>query len=263
MRKPGQLVIDKTAIIDSSARLGEGVEIGPYSIIEENVEIGEGTIIGSFVHIEGWSRIGKDNRVHNHASIGQAPQYANYKSGKTYVIIGNNNTIGEFVTIHRGTVDGLGETRIGHNNLLMSHCHVAHDCSLGNNIEMGSSTNLAGHVTIENEVSLAELVGIHQFVSLGRLSRVESQSKVTKDVPPFITVNGHPAQVEGINLKELKRSGLKAEVIEEIIRAFEILYKANLSTKEAIIQMDQELLASKEIEHFIRFIRKSTRGICR
>lgn len=263
MRQLRQPVIDKTTIVHSGARLGEGVEIGPFSIIEENVEIGDGTKVGSFVHIEGWTRIGKNNKILDHASIGQVPQYLNFKSGKTYIIIGNNNTIGEFVTIHRGTVDGLGETRIGHNNILGSHCHVAHDCSLGSNIEMGSSTNLAGHVTIENDVTMAELVGIHQFVSLGRLSRVESQSKVTKDVPPFIAVNGHPAKVEGINIKGLKRSGLEAVVVEEITRAFEILYESNLNVKDAITQMDQELLASKEIEHFIRFIRKSTRGICR
>lgn len=259
----GHPIIDKTAIVDSSARLGPGVKIGPYSIIEENVEIGAGTIIGSHVHLVGWTVIGKNNRIMNHASIGQAPQYLNFKKDKTYVIIGNNNTIGEFVTIHRGTVDGLGETRIGHNNTITAHCHVAHDCSLGNNIEMGSSTNLAGHVIVENDVVMAELVGVHQFVSIGRLAMVESQSKVTKDVPPFIAVNGHPAQVEGLNYKGLKRSDLSADVIEEISKGFDILYNANMNVSDAITYMDQELLASKEIEDFIRFIKKSIRGICR
>lgn len=263
MNATKQPVIDKTAIVARGAYLGKGVRIGPFSVIGENVEIGDGTEVGSFVHLEGWTIIGRKNKIMNHASIGQAPQYLNYKSDKTYLVIGNNNTIGEFVTIHRGTMDGLGETRIGHNNLIMSHCHVAHDCNLGNNISMGSSTNLAGHVNIENDVLIEELVGIHQFVSIGKLSMVELQSKVTKDVPPFITVNGHPARVEGINYKGIKRSGLEANVIDEIIRAFNILYSSRLTTKEAIRQMDQELLASREVEDFIRFIRKSTRGICR
>lgn len=257
------MLIHRTAIVASGARLGEGVKVGPFTVIGENVEIGDGTEIGAFVHLEGWTIIGKNNKIKDHVSIGQAPQYLNYKNEKTHVVIGNHNTINEFVTIHRGTVDGLGETRIGHNNLIMSHCHIAHDCNLGNNIYMGSSTNLAGHVNIENDACLEELVGVHQFVNIGKLSLIVFQSKVTKDVPPFITVNGHPARVEGLNYKGLKRYGLKTATIDEIVRAFNILYNSGLTISEAIKQMDQELLASKEVEEFIRFIKKSTRGICR
>lgn len=257
------MFIHRTAIIASGARLGKGVKVGPFTVIGENVEIGDGTEIGAFAHLEGWTIIGKNNIIKDHVSIGQAPQYLGYGNEKTHVVIGNNNTIGEFVTIHRGTIDGLGETRIGHNNRIMSHCHIAHDCNLGNNIYMGSSTNLAGHVNIENDAWLEELVGVHQFVNVGKLSLVEFQSKVTKDVPPYIMVNGHPARVEGLNYKRMKKYGLKAATIDEIVRAFNILYNSGMNISEAVQQMDQELLASKEVEEFIRFIKKSTRGICR
>ena len=258
-----KMSIHRTAIIASGARLGEGVKVGPFTVIGENVEIGAGTEIGAFVHLDGWTIIGRDNIIKDHVSIGHAPQYLNYKNEKTYVVIGNNNTIGEFVTIHRGTADGIGETRIGHNNLIMSHCHIAHDCNLGNNIYLGSSTNLAGHVNIENDAWLEELVGVHQFVNIGKLAHIEFQTKVTKDVPPFIMVNGHPARVEGLNYKGMKKFGLEPAVIDEIVRAFNILYNSGLTINEAVEQMDQELLASKEVEDFIRFIKKRTRGICR
>ncbi|MGB4177668.1 MAG: acyl-ACP--UDP-N-acetylglucosamine O-acyltransferase [Halanaerobiales bacterium] len=257
------MFIHRTAIIASGARLGKGVKVGPFTVIGENVEIGDGTEIGAFAHLEGWTIIGKNNIIKDHVSIGQAPQYLGYGNEKTHVVIGNNNTIGEFVTIHRGTIDGLGETRIGHNNSIMSHCHIAHDCNLGNNIFMGSSTNLAGHVNIENDAWLEELVGVHQFVNVGKLSLVEFKSKVTKDVPPYIMVNGHPARVEGLNYKGMKRHGLETATIDEIVRAFNILYNSGMNISEAVQQMDQELLASKEVEEFIRFIKKSTRGICR
>jgi UDP-N-acetylglucosamine acyltransferase len=255
--------IHRTAIIAGGARLGEGVKIGPFTVIGENVEIGDGTVIGSFVHLDGWTIIGRNNIIKDHVSIGHAPQYLNYNNEKTYVVIGNNNNIGEFVTIHRGTADGIGETRVGHNNRIMSHCHIAHDCNLGNNIYMGSSTNLAGHVNIENDAWLEELVGVHQYVNIGKLAYIEFQTKVTKDVPPFIMVNGHPARVEGLNYKGMKRHGLETATIDEIVRAFNILYNSGMNISEAVQQMDQELLASKEVEEFIRFIKKSTRGICR
>jgi UDP-N-acetylglucosamine acyltransferase len=258
-----KMSIHRTAIIASGARLGEGVKVGPFTVIGENVEIGDGTVIGSFVHLDGWTIIGRNNIIKDHVSIGHAPQYLNYNNEKTYVVIGNNNNIGEFVTIHRGTADGIGETRVGHNNRIMSHCHIAHDCNLGNNIYMGSSTNLAGHVNIENDAWLEELVGVHQYVNIGKLAYIEFQTKVTKDVPPFIMVNGHPARVEGLNYKGMKRHGLETATIDEIVRAFNILYNSGMNISEAVQQMDQELLASKEVEEFIRFIKKSTRGICR
>jgi len=258
-----KMSIHRTAIIAGGARLGEGVKIGPFTVIGENVEIGDGTVIGSFVHLDGWTIIGRNNIIKDHVSIGHAPQYLNYNNEKTYVVIGNNNNIGEFVTIHRGTADGIGETRVGHNNRIMSHCHIAHDCNLGNNIYMGSSTNLAGHVNIENDAWLEELVGVHQYVNIGKLAYIEFQTKVTKDVPPFIMVNGHPARVEGLNYKGMKRHGLETATIDEIVRAFNILYNSGMNISEAVQQMDQELLASKEVEEFIRFIKKSTRGICR
>jgi len=255
--------IHPTAIVEPGAKIGTNVEIGPYSIIGENVEIGEGTIIGPHVVIDGWTKIGKRNQIFHGASIGLEPQDMKFKGEETYLFIGDNNIIRENVTIHRGTEEGGGETRIGNNNLIMAYCHVAHDCQLGNHIIMSNATNLAGHVIIEDYAVLAGLTGIHQFVRLGKMAMVGAHSKVVKDVPPYILVDGHPARVNGINVVGLRRNGVSPELRQEIKRAYKILYRSNLNISQAIEKMDQELETSPEIEHFLRFLRNAQRGICR
>ncbi|MFW5980601.1 MAG: acyl-ACP--UDP-N-acetylglucosamine O-acyltransferase [Halanaerobiaceae bacterium] len=255
--------IHDSAIVDPGAKLGKQVKIGPYSVIGENVKIGDGTTIGSYAQIEGWTQIGENNDIHDGVSIGFPPQHLEYKGEKTYLFIGDNNIIREYVTIHRGTADGGGETRIGNNNELKVYSHVAHDCNLGNNITLCNATNLGGHVIIENNAYLSTLVGIHQFVKIGELARVESHSKVIKDLPPYIKVKGHPAQVEGINAAGMEKKGISRSLREEIKKAYKILYKSNLNISQAIETMDQELQTSEEIEHFMRFLKSSTRGICR
>ena len=255
--------IHETAVIHSGARLGSNVEIGPYSVIGENVKIGSGTTIGSYTQIEGWTRIGENNHIFDEVSIGLPPQHLEYEGEKTFLYIGDNNVLREYVTIHRGTVDGGGETRIGNNNFLKAYSHVAHDCNLGNQITLGDSANLAGHVTVENDAFISQLAGIHQFVKIGQLSRVESHSKVIKDLPPYIRVRGHPAQVDGINEQGLKEKGFSEGLKEEIKKAYNILYKSDYNITQAIDIMDQELQTSEEIEHLMRFLKSSTRGICR
>lgn len=255
--------IHDTAIVHQGAKISKNVKIGPYSIIGENVEIGEGTEIGPHVVIRGWTRIGKNNKIFHGASIGFIPQDLKFDGEKSYLYIGDNNTIRENVTIHRGTEEGGGETRVGNNNLIMAYCHVAHDCKLGNHIVMGNAVNLAGHVVVEDHAVITGLTGVHQFVQIGSIAMVGAHSKVVKDVPPYILVDGHPARVNGINVVGLRRNGLKPELRSEIKRAYKILYRSNLNMDEAIQKMDQELDASKEIEHFLRFLRNVQRGICR
>lgn len=264
MRKyPKSVKVHDTAIVDTGVELGPKVEIGPYSVIEENVKIGSGTKIGSHVQIQGSTRIGSDNEIYNGVSIGLPPQHTDYEGEKTHVFIGDNNIIREYVTIHRGTVDGGGETKIGNDNLLMAYSHVAHDCKLGNNIIMANAANLSGHVTVENNAYISGLVGIHQFVRIGRLAMIAPHTKVTKDIPPYIEVRGHPARVKGINVVGLRRRGVSAELREEINRAYDILYNSDQNIGQAIEEMDQKLETSEEIEHFIRFLKSSSRGICR
>jgi UDP-N-acetylglucosamine acyltransferase len=255
--------IHKTAIIHPGAKIGRNVEIGPYSIIEGNVEIGDGTVIGPHVIIDGWTRIGKNNQIFHGASIGLVPQDMKFKGEKSYLFIGDNNIIRENVTIHRGTEEGGGETRIANNNLIMAYSHVAHDCQLGNHLILSNAVNLAGHVFLEDYVVIAGLTGIHQFVRIGKMAMVGAHSKVVKDVPPYILVDGHPARVNGINVVGLRRNGVNPDLRQEIKRAYKILYRSNLNITQAILKMDQELDASEEIEHFLRFLRNAQRGICR
>jgi len=255
--------IHETAVIAPGAKLGRDVEIGPYTVIGENVEIGEGTKIGPHVIIDGWTTIGKKNEIFHGASIGLAPQDKKFNDEKSYLFIGDNNTIRENVTIHRGTQKGGGETRIGNHNFIMAYCHIAHDCQISNNVIMSNAANLAGHVVIEDYAVIGGLTGIHQFVRIGKMSMIGAHSKVVKDLPPYVIGDGHPARVSGINVIGLRRNGISPELRLEIKRAYKILYRSKLGIEEAIDMMDQELDASDEIEHFLRFLRNVQRGICR
>ncbi len=255
--------IHPTAIIDPNAVIGTDVEIGPFTIIGPNVEIGDGTKIGSRVIVEGWTVIGKDNKIYAGAVVGNEPQDLKFKGEKSYLFIGDNNIIREYATISRGTVGGGGETRIGNNNLIMSYVHVAHDCQVGNNIVVAHGSGIAGHVTIEDRVVIGGLVGIHQFTKIGRMAMIGAHTMVTKDVPPYIIVDGHPAKPFGINIVGLRRNGLSPELRMEIKRAYKILYRSNLNVAQAIEQMEQELPGNEEIDHLLRFLRSADRGICR
>ncbi|NLV91001.1 MAG: acyl-ACP--UDP-N-acetylglucosamine O-acyltransferase [Firmicutes bacterium] len=267
--KPGNNVIPlrqkihETAIVHPNAVIGSGVTIGPYSIIGENVEIGDGTEIGAHVVIEGWTTIGKNNKIYTGAIIGNEPQDLKFKGEKSYLFIGDNNIIREYATISRGTEGGGGETRIGNSCLIMSYVHVAHDCQIGNNVIIAHGTGIAGHVTVEDSAVFGGLVGVHQFTKVGRMAMIGAHTMVTKDVPPYLLVDGNPAKAYGINIVGLRRNGLSPEVRAEIKRAYKILYRSNLTISEAIEQMEQELAGSPEIDHFLRFLRSVDRGICR
>ncbi|MCK8816357.1 acyl-ACP--UDP-N-acetylglucosamine O-acyltransferase [Natroniella sulfidigena] len=255
--------IHETAVIEAGAEIAKDVEVGPYAVIGENVKIDSGTEIGAHAVIKGWTKIGKNNKIFNGASLGQEPQDLKFKGEESYLEIGDDNTIREFATVHRGTEAGGGITKIGDSNLIMAYCHVAHDCQLGNNIIMSNAANLAGHVIVEDSAVIAGLTGVHQFVRIGKMAMVGAGSKVVKDVPPYVLVDGHPASVNGINVVGLRRNEVEPELRRKIKRAYKILYRSNLNMSQAIEKMDQELDSSPMIEHFLRFLRNAQRGICR
>ena len=255
--------IHETAIVHPNAKIGHDVVIGPYAIIGDNVEIGDNCIIGPHVVIDGWSIIGAGNRFYHGASIGCDPQDLKFKGEKSYLFIGDNNIFRENVTINRGTEGGGGETRIGNNCLFMAYSHVAHDCQIGNNAILVNCVALGGHVVIEDRAIVGGLSGIHQFCKVGKMAMVGAHTKIVKDVPPFVLVDGNPAKVSGINITGLRRNGIDPEVRDEIKKAYRILYRSNLTINQSIEQMEQELQGSPEIDHFIRFLRSAERGIQR
>jgi UDP-N-acetylglucosamine acyltransferase len=255
--------IHETAIVHPNTKMGNNVVIGPYAVIGENVEIGDNCIIGPQVSIEGWTTIGDGNHFYHGATIGCEPQDLKFKGERSFLFIGDNNIFRENVTISRGTEGGGGETRIGNNNMFQAYSHVAHDCQLGNNIILGNCSGLAGHVTIEDRVIISGLSGVHQFCKIGKMAMIGFLTKVVKDIPPFVLVDGNPAKVSGINVVGLRRNGMDAEVRDEIKKAYRILYRSNLTINQAIEQMDQELRGTSEIDHFIRFLRNAERGIQR
>ena len=254
--------IHETAVIYPGARLGRDVEVGPYSVIGENVFVGDGTKIGSHVVIEGWTTIGRECQIHHGACVGNAPQDLKFKGEKTFVYIGDNTVIREFVTINRATGEGE-ETRIGSNCLLMGTVHIAHNCVVGNNVVISNHAGLAGHVTVEDRAIISGLTGVHQFVKIGRNAMVGGASKVVQDVPPFVIADGRPARVCGLNSVGIARAGLSEDVRRNLKRAYRILFRSGLKLSEAITTMEQELDSSEPVDHLLRFLRNVNRGICR
>lgn len=255
--------IHPTAIISSDANLEEGVEIGPYSIIGSDVNIGKNTIIGPHVVIDTQTDIGEGCRIFQFASIGAAPQDLKFKGEKTRTIIGNYNTIREYVTIHRATSADIGVTIIGDYNLLMAYCHVAHNCKLGNRIVMANAANLAGHIHVEDNAIIGGLTGIHQFTRIGAHCIIGGCSAVAKDVPPFTMASGNMAKLYGLNMVGLKRRNFSAETIQSLKQAYRLVFRSSLLLKTAIAKVKAEVADIPEVRQFIDFIENSQRGICR
>jgi UDP-N-acetylglucosamine acyltransferase len=255
--------IHPTAIIASDAQLAEGVEVGPYSIIGSDVKIGENTIIGPHTVIDNYTHIGEGCHIFQFCSIGAPPQDLKFGGEKTRVIIGNFNTIREFVTIHRSTTADIGVTIIGDHNLLMAYCHVAHNCKLGNNIIMSNAATLAGHVHIENYVIISGLTGIHQFCRLGAHCMIGGASAVVKDVPPYSIAQGNHAKLFGLNLIGLKRRDFSEKTIKALKDAYRIIFRSNLLLEAALKKAQEEVEDVPEAKHFIKFIKESERGVCR
>lgn len=260
----GRLVlIDSTSIIDSHAELSESVSVGAYSVIGADVTIESGTVIGSHVVIKGPTTIGKDNRIYQFSSIGDDPQDKKYASEVTRLEIGDRNTIREFTSMHRGTVQDHGVTRIGSDNLFMAYTHVAHDCLIGDNVIMANGASLAGHVHLHSHAILGGFTLVHQFTQIGQYSFAAMGSAITQDIPPFVMVGGKPTRPHGINSVGMERNGLPAEAIRLIRNAYKIIYKMNLRLEDAIEQIEALANDSNELAEMVYFLRNVRRGILR
>ncbi|MBI4972045.1 MAG: acyl-ACP--UDP-N-acetylglucosamine O-acyltransferase [Candidatus Omnitrophica bacterium] len=257
-----QTVIHPTAIVHPKAQLDYGVEVGPYSIIEADVKIGSGTRVGARVTIEGHTTIGNNNQIFTGAIVGSMTQDKKFKGGKSYLKIGDENSIREYCTLNPGTLDGT-ETVIGNRNLLMAYAHIAHDCIVGNDTVIANNGTLAGHCIIEDRAILGGLSGVHQFVRIGKLAIVGGHSKVTSNVPPFMMVDGHPARAFGLNTVGLERNNISQEDRVNLKRAYKIIFRERLSLKSAIKHIDETLPKSSSIITLIEFLQKSDKGICK
>jgi UDP-N-acetylglucosamine acyltransferase len=258
-------MIHATAIIDPSAKLAEGVEVGPYAIIGKDVTIGTGTTVGAHAVIGDWTVIGQNNRIFPQASVGAPPQDLKYKGEECWTRIGDNNMVREFATIHRGTVTGHGETVVGNGNLFMAYSHVAHDCRVGNGVVMANVATLAGHVTVEDNVILGGLVAVHQFATIGAYAMIGGGTLIGLDVPPYMiaTSGKRDAKLRGLNLIGLKRRGFSDEAINGLKKAYKTLFMAGLKQDEAIARVRSEVSGCPEVDNLLAFIERSERGICR
>jgi UDP-N-acetylglucosamine acyltransferase len=256
-------MIHPSAIVHPGAELDVDVEVGPFVVIGEHVRIGRGTKIGPSSVIDGWTEIGEENQIFHLASVGAIPQDLKYKGEKTFLRIGNRNIIREFATIHLGTVTGDGETTVGDCNLFMAYCHVAHDCHIGNNVIMANGSTLAGHIIVEDHARLGGLSAIHQYVRIGEHVMIGGGAMVGQDVPPYTIAAGDRATLHGLNLVGLKRSGFSDEILGDLKKAYKILIRSNLRTDEALARIRSEVTMSPEVAHFVEFVEKSERGICR
>lgn len=262
-REGDRKLIDSRAVIDPTAELEEGVSVGPFSVIGADVHIGKGTTIGPHVVIKGPTSLGRENRIYQFASVGEDPQDKKYAGEPTRLEIGDRNVIRECATLHRGTLQDQGITRIGSDNLFMAYIHVAHDCVIGDNVIMANGASLGGHVQIGNWAILGGFTMVHQFGRVGAHSFCGMGSAVNMDLPPFVTVSGQPAKPHGINSEGLKRRDFSAEEIKQIKRAYKLIYKSGMrleAAREAIGAMLEETPA---LQVLYDFLEESGRGILR
>ncbi len=255
------MAIHPTAIVSPKAQLHETVEVGPFTVIGPNVTIGENTVVGANCNIDGWTTIGSGNRLFPFTAIGCPPQDLKYSGQKTFIKIGNENHFREFTTVHLAEGEGH-ETVIGDKNLFMAYVHIAHNCRVGSNVIMANFATLAGHVHVGDRAVLGGFAGIHQFCHVGRLVMVGAKAKITKDVPPYIMIDGNPARVIGLNLVGLKRNGVPKESIERIRTFFKVFFRSPLNVTQ-ILQQRAELNQAKDpfVEEFFDFVTQSKRGV--
>lgn len=256
-------MIDSHAIIHPSARLADNVTVGPWSIIGANVEIGEGTEISSHVIIKANTRMGKNNKVYQFASVGEDPADKKFAGEDTWLEIGDGNIIREGCTLHRGTASGGGLTRIGDNNLMMAYVHVAHDCMVGSNTVFANNAGLSGHAIVEDWVILGGYAGVNQFLRIGAHAMVGGMTHISHDVPAYVIVSGSPAAVRSVNTVGLERRGFDAATVKEIRRAFKIIYKKGLSLQEAQAQLTEMAATTPAIDVMLQSIKGSAKGIHR
>ena len=259
--------IHPTAQVDPGAQLGEDVEVAAYALVGAHVRIDEGTRIGPYCVIEGHTTIGRDNRIHQSCAIGGPPQDKKYAGEPTRLEIGHGNTIREFCTINLGTVQDAGVTRVGDDNWIMAYVHIAHDCQVGHHTILANLTQLAGHVQLGDWVVVGGMSGLHQFVRVGAHAMIGFQTRLSQDLPPFVTAAGNPAEAQSINAEGLRRRGFGAERIDVIKQMHRLLYRRSLTLAEATQQIgglaEAQAGSAADVALMLDFLAKAQRGIVR
>jgi UDP-N-acetylglucosamine acyltransferase len=256
-------LIDARAVIDPSVELAEGVSVGPFAVIGAGVTIGRGTRVCPHAVINGPTRIGEDNHIFQFASIGDAPQDKKYRGEPTRLEIGDRNTIREFVTINRGTVQDAGVTRVGDDNWIMAYVHIAHDCRIGNQTIFANNASLAGHVHVDDYAILGGFTLVHQFCAIGAHALTAFGSGISMDVPPYVTVGGSPARPHGMNMEGLRRRGFSESARRVLKQAYKVLYRENLPLQEALDRLRGLAGDCPEVDPLVRFLENQKRGIVR
>jgi UDP-N-acetylglucosamine acyltransferase len=265
--------IHPTAIVDLKAELDTGVEIGPYSIVGPNVKIGSNTSVGPHTVIEGHTNIGQDNVIFQFCSLGAIPQDKKYAGELTTLEIGHRNTIREFCTFNLGVVGSGGLTKIGNDNWIMAYVHIAHDCLLGNYLTIANAVQLGGHVQIDDWATIGGLTGIHQFVRVGKHAMIGFQTRLSQDLPPFVTASGSPAEIQSINQEGLQRRNFSHQQILQIKQMYRLIYRQGYTLEQAKTaihhlknennQNNQHENENQYIDEMLNFLQKVSRGIVR
>ena len=259
-----EIFIHPSAIVHPQAKIGTGVQVGPFSFIGEKVSVAENTRIGAHVYIEGQTQIGEDNHIYPFCTIGTYPQDLSYKGEETAVKIGDRNTIREYVSIHRGTVNGKKKTEVGSDNYFMAYSHVAHDCRIGNDTIFINGATLGGHVLVDDHAQVGSLSGIHQFCHIGFNAFIGGGSMITQNVLPFCKVAGsRPTLFYGLNAVGLRRKGYSRDRIRALKEMFKLIFSSNLNTNQALDRIKNEFPQGEDRDLIIQFIQSSTRGIVR
>ncbi len=256
-------LIDPRAIVDPKAKLAENVQVGPWTVIGPDVEIGEGTVIASHVVLKGPTVIGRNNKILQFSSVGEDTPDLKYQGEPTRLVIGDNNTIREGVTIHRGTVQDRGETTIGDNNLLMAYVHIGHDSVIGNHCILVNNTALAGHVHVHDWAILSGFTLVHQHCRIGAHSFSAMGTAVGKDIPAFVMVAGNPAEARSMNFEGMRRRGVSETAMQALRRAYKIVYRSGNTVDHALAKLEDSAAQFAEVALFCESIRNSTRGITR
>ncbi|WP_291322323.1 acyl-ACP--UDP-N-acetylglucosamine O-acyltransferase [Desulfonatronospira sp.] len=254
-------LIHPTAIVHPEADIGSGVVIGPYVIIEASTSLGQGTRVDAFAQIKSFTSLGQNNYVYSYACLGEAPQDIKYQGEETWLRLGDNNKIREYTTLNRGTPDGRGVTSIGSGCFLMAYTHVAHDCMLEDGVIMANGATLGGHVHLGRQAVIGGLCAVHQFARIGEYAFIGGKSGIAQDVPPYMLAVGERARLLGPNLIGLRRAGFSREEISALKKAFNIIWKSDLTHVQALEKAGQDFKGFKLTENLLAFIKSSKRGV--
>jgi UDP-N-acetylglucosamine acyltransferase len=254
--------IHMQASVAPGAKLGSGVQIGPYAVVGEGVELGGGCVLHAHAVVQGPSKIGRDNVFHPFCSVGGDPQDLGFRGEHTELTVGDRNTFREYVTVSRGTVKGGTRTTIGNENLFLASAHVGHDCHVGSNTLFVNGATLAGHVTVEDFATIGFCSPVHQFCRVGRYAYVGASTVITQDVPPFsLVVTERETTTFGVNKVGLQRKGFSDERVQSLQTAFRLLLRSKLNTNQALSEMRASLTGSADVAELIKFIETAERGI--